>query len=164
MLNFEQMKASLQSEKKRLETIIEKQEMLISYMEKFDKKMFNKKIVDYINEADGIRAYINICFDRKELVIYHKDLPYNYNNIFWRSQESISNEKRFSYEKFKAELLKIKNDNLADLAAVEADLADGEKRAQEIAYVKDYYKKLVKGFSHHVRNKFEDEFKIGYIY
>jgi len=163
MLDFEKMKAALNSEKKRLEIIIKTQEKLISYMEKIDNKMFNKKIVDYLDEIEEIHAYIHWNYDRKEMVIYHKDLPYNYNNVFWSVQENICNEKRFSYEKFKAELLKIMNNNLSDLAAIEADLADGEKRAHEIAYVKDYYKNLIKGFSHYIRRKFDRDFEIGWI-
>lgn len=163
MLDFEKMKAALEAEKKRLETIIKTQEKLIPYMEKFDKKMFNKRIVDYIDEMQEVHSYIENRYDDKRLVIYIKNLPYNYNTIFWSVQENICDDKRFSHDKFKAELLKIMNNNLSNLAAVESDLADGEKRAQEFNYVQQYYIKLAKDFSYFIRNKYDHDFKIGWI-
>ena len=163
MLDFEKMKTSLEAEKKRLEIIIEFQKKIIPYMEKMDKKIFNKKIVDYINEMEEIRSYINTCYDRKELVIYHQNLPYNYNNIFWENKDNLCDEKRFSFEKFKAQITKNMNSKLAELETIKADLADGEKRAKELNYVQEYYRKLVKGFSYFARNKYDYDFKIGWI-
>jgi hypothetical protein len=165
MLDFEKMKAALESEKRRLETIIETQKKLLPYMEKMDKKIFNKKIVDYINEAGNlpIRAYTHNDGERKQLVIYHKDLPYNYNSLFWEIASKICDEKRFSYEKFKAQLIININAKLSELEAIKADLADGEKRAKELNYVQEYYRKLVKGFSYYARNKYDYDFKIGWI-
>ncbi len=163
MLDFEKMKAGLLSEKKRLETMIETQRKIIPYMEKMDKKIFNKKIVDYINESDTVRAYIHGEADRKQLIIYHKELPYNYNNVFWDYQEKFCDEKRFSAEKFKAQLTRRIHDNMAELETIKADLADGEKRAIELNYVQEYYKKLAKGFSYYLRSKYEYDFKIGWI-
>ena len=165
MLDFEKMKTSLEAEKKRLEIIIETQKKLLPYMEKMDKKIFNKKIVDYINEMDElpIRSYIHNDGERKQLVIYHKDLPYNYNSLFWDFASTICDEKRFSFEKFKAQITKNINSKLAELETIKADLADGEKRAAELNYVQEYYRKLVKGFSYYARNKFDYDFKIGWI-
>ena len=51
----------------------------------------------------------------------------------------------------------------ADLTAIESDLADGEKRAQEFNYVQQYYIKLAKDFSHFIRSKYDHDFKIGWI-
>ena len=163
MLDFEKMKAALNAEKKRLETIIKTQEKLIPYMEKFDKKMFNKRIVDYIDEMQEVHSYIENRYDDKRLVIYIKNLPYNYNTIFWGVQENICNEKRFSFEKFKNVIMANINDNRKQLAAIESDLADGEKRAQEFNYVQQYYIKLAKDFSFFIRNKYDNDFKIGWL-
>ena len=163
MLDFEKMRAALLFEQKRLKIIIETQERLIPYMEKMDKKIFNKKIVDYLNEVDAIHAYIYNCYDRKELVISHKDLPYNYNTLFWNMQSDYCNEKRFSFEKFKETMMKRIKSSRAELAAIEADLADGEKRAEEFNYVQQYYIQLAKGFSYFIRGKYEHDFKIGWI-
>lgn len=166
MLNFEKMKATLTEEKTRLETIIEAQGKLLPLLQKMDKKIFNKKITDYINEGGEkweIRAYIENRYDRKEFVIYHKKMPYNDNNIFDGYAEFFCDEKRFSYEKFKALLTVGIARKRAELAAIEADLADGEKRAKEFNYVQEYYKSIVKTFSAHIRYKFHRDFEIGYI-
>ena len=163
MLDYEKMKASLVGEKQRLETINQEAENLIPHMEGMDKKIFNKKIADHLNQLENVHAYINDRYGRKELVIYHKNLPYSYNTIFENYQEEICEEKRFSFEKFKAKMMHRINENKKDLTAIEADLADGERRAKEIEYVKDYYKILVKGFSHHIRGKFSRDFEIGWI-
>lgn len=98
MLDFEKMKAALEAEKNRLKMVIEAQEAVIHYMKKFDGKIINKKLVDYLNELDPIRAYFH-----------------------------------------------------------------GEKRAQEFNYVQQYYIKLAKDFSCFIRNKYDHDFKIGWI-
>lgn len=166
MLDFEKMKATLNEEKKRLETIIEAQEALLPLMGKMDKKIFNKKITDAINESDEkqeIRAYIENRYNRKALVIYHKKLPYNDNNLFDGYADNFCDEKRFSYEKFKAALTAEISRKRAELAAIEADLADGEKRAKEFNYVQKYYKALARTFSANLLYKFHRDFEIGYI-
>lgn len=163
MLDFEKMKATLEAENQRLEKIIESQEKLIPYMEQFDKKIINKKMVDFLNELDPIRAYFDGEKERKQIVIYHKNLPYNYNTIIWDFVDKISDGKRFDHAKFSAVMRGHIAGTRAELAAIEADLADGEKRAKEFNYVQKYYKSLARTFSANLRYKFHRDFEIGYI-
>lgn len=163
MLDFEKMKAALEAEKNRLKMVIEAQEAVIPYLEKFDGKIINKKLVDFLNELDPIRAYFHGEKERKQLVIYHKNLPYNYNTVLWEFVDMVSNDKRFNHKKFSAVMRGHIAETRAELAAIESDLADGEKRAQEFNYVQQYYIQLAKSFSYFIRNKYDHDFKIGWI-
>lgn len=163
MLDFEKMKAALEAEKNRLKMIIEAQEAVIPYLEKFDGKIINKKMVDYLNELDPIRAYFHGEKERKQIVIYHKNLPYNYNTVIWDFVDKISDGKRFDHAKFSAAMRGHIAGTRAELAAIESDLADGKKRAQEFNYVQQYYIKLAKDFSYFIRSKYDHDFKIGWL-
>ncbi len=163
MLDFKKMKATLEAEKNRLKMVIEAQEAVIPYLEKFDGKIINKKLVDYINELEPIRAYFHGEKERKQLVIYHKNLPYNYNTVLWEFVDMVSNDKRFDHKKFSAVMRRRILNTRADLTAIESDLADGEKRAQEFNYVQQYYIQLAKGFSYFIRGEYDHDFKIGWI-
>lgn len=163
MLDFEKMKAALEAEKNRLKMVIEAQKAVIPYLEKFDGKIINKKLVDYLNELDPIRAYFHGEKEHKQLVIYHKNLPYQYNTVIWDFVDKISDGKRFDHAKFSAVMRGHIAKTRAELSAIEADLADGEKRAQEFNYVQQYYIKLAKDFSYFIRNKYDHDFEIGWI-
>jgi len=179
MINPEDMKDALLYEKKRLEIIISAQTGLLETMKQFDGKMFNKKIPETLEEKRPCyRAYIYGDGDRKQLVISFRDMnelhemrklyrhyDCNENNVIWEMKSAITDEegKRFSYEKFKALLLKNINRKRAELSAINSDLADGETRLQEAAKIAEYYKQIVNSFSKFIVNEYRHNFQVTYF-
>lgn len=181
MLNFEQAKLELLYEKERLEIIIKAQMELLEIMKPMDKKMYNKKITDYISSNEKYRSYIGGGYngERKELFIKIRNISeemtaeepkfrryHEYDeSLFNERKQDITDEegKRFSYPKFRAKMLEDIARNRKSLAAVNTDLATGADRLREACMVMEYYKSIVRGFSGYIRSEHSSDFDVGYI-
>lgn len=152
MINAEKFKEILGREKAKLEAFITELNRLRDIAGRYDGKIYDKRIREAI-QAEGFHVYKSKS-GFHELVIYGDAYGSDWDLFCCREKDDFCEGKRFSQAKFRRILWITLQRARKNLAGIEKDLIDTERKLYELHQAAKYYAEQVKELSEYAQQTY----------